>query len=135
MWARIAMGAGFAALVAYASPALAVTETDYYGHWVNVDPATRSLVSVDIANGPGTTIRVHPYGQCHPTPCDWGEALAEKVPIGVALRYRVTFDQGFATKRVRFDIYSVGTLRVSTIVHFTDGSGRADYTTIDVFNH
>lgn len=135
MWTRIAMGAGLAALVAFASPAFAITEADYYGHWVNVDPATRSLVSIDVSNGPGDSVRIHPYGACHPTPCDWGEAIADRINTGGSFRFRHTYNQGFATKRVTVVVQPLGTLRVTTVVHFTDGSGRADYETHDVFHH
>jgi hypothetical protein len=43
----------------------------YAGSWVNDDPATRDVVRVDISAS-GSTLTVHAYGACSPTPCDWG---------------------------------------------------------------
>ena len=135
MWAKIAMGAGFAALVAFTSPAFAETRADYFGHWENVDPATRSIVKVDISPGPGNKIRVRVYGACHPNPCDWGEVIADQATLAGSIIYRVNYDQGFAIKHVRFNINPIGTLKVRTQVNFTEADGRTDYATDDVFHH
>ena len=135
MWARIAMGAGFAALVAFTSPAFAETKAHYFGHWVNEDAATKNIVYIDISNGPGNKIRVHAYGKCTPTPCDWGTVFADRIPDGSGFKYRAAFNQGFAMKHLMLNINPIGTLRVTTTVRFTDGSGRTDYAKHEIFRH
>jgi hypothetical protein len=39
------------------------------------------------------------------------------------------FDRGFGTKSLTAKMISTGLIHVTTVTHFTDGSGRADYTT------
>lgn len=97
------------------------------GYWVNVNSATRSIVRIPITQ---TSVGVfaHAYGACSPTACDWGLARVSGVNPGFA-----TYNQGFATKYLtitRSGLYLV----VSTYVHFTDHSGRADYSTVDRFH-
>ena len=132
MLGKIAMSAGLVALVALASPAMAETKADYFGHWVNVDPATKSLVSVDVGDAAGSQISVHPYGKCHPTPCDWGAQNADHIGGNLNFKFRTIYHQGFANKVVVLDIDPVGTLRVKTMVNFTDG--RENYVANDVFH-
>lgn len=49
-------------------------ETILYGGatWVNTDRNTRGITRIKISNAGGVLV-VHPYGQCSPTDCDWGE--------------------------------------------------------------
>ena len=41
------------------------------GKWKNVDPDTRGLTTLDITVD-GDRVKVHAWGKCHPTDCDWG---------------------------------------------------------------
>ena len=45
------------------------------GDWHNIDSRTRGLVRIVIAEA-GGAITVHPWGACHPDPCDWGTVKA-----------------------------------------------------------
>lgn len=96
------------------------------GDWVNVDPATRNIVRINITQTSVGTF-AHVYGACSPSACDWGLARVSSEYPGFA-----TYNQGFAIKYLtisRSGLYLV----VSTYVHFTDHSGRADYHTVDRF--
>ncbi|HTQ22055.1 hypothetical protein [Mycobacterium sp.] len=92
--------------------------------WQNVDPKTRGIVQIDIAEVPdGLTI--HPWGACLPTPCDWGTQLVH-VPRGAAT-WDVRWSPSFAVEDQHYTRLPDGRLNVTTHTHFTDDSGRADY--------
>ena len=96
------------------------------GYWINVNSATRSIVRIPISQTSSGTY-AHVYGACSPTPCDWGLAPVTGYSPGYT-----TYNQGFAVKYLtitRSGLYLV----VTTYVHFTDHSGRADYNTTDRF--
>jgi len=100
------------------------------GTWKNVDPNTRGLVQIDIAaTSNGVTVR--PWGSCSPTPCDWG-TQSVAVPSG-ASAFDVHWDHGFATVDQHYQLNADGTLTVTGFTHFTDNSGRTDYTADDRF--
>jgi len=104
-----------------------VSASDYAGTWNNVDPNTRAWVRVVIALQ-GNTITAHFYGACSPTPCDAGSASASFNGNPV----HVTLNNGFAVRSITL-LLSGSTLQVTTATHFTDNSGRGDYTTQDNF--
>lgn len=96
------------------------------GTWINVDPHTRGLVRV-VINGN----RIHPYGACHPDPCDWGVLKAKSFSGSVdtssltALEAKQT--TSFSRVNLTLSLEPDGKLRVEAFTHFTDNSGRADY--------
>lgn len=98
------------------------------GTWVNTDPATRDITHIAIAQQPDGSLVMHGYGACQPTDCDWGTApLTFTAGQGTA-----TYTFSFAT--VQLTLTQTGsTLHATTATHFTDGSGRADFTTSDDF--
>jgi hypothetical protein len=116
------------ASVASPTPTPATPVSAFIGAWKNVDPNTRSLVEIDIT-GTATGLTVHPWGACSPTPCDWGSQMVT-VPLG-ASAFDVFWDQGFATVNQHYQLNVDGTLTVSMFTHFTDNSGRSDYTSTD----
>ena len=102
------------------------------GRWVNVDPNTRSLVEIGIDG-----LKIHPYGSCHPTACDWGiiqgKSIGKNVrpsaPTALVARKITNFDW----TEIRLSLASDGKLRAELFTHFTDHSGRADRRTVDLF--
>jgi len=46
--------------------------SQYIATWVNDDSATTGVTRIIITLVSGQTMRVHPYGKCTPTDCDWG---------------------------------------------------------------
>jgi len=102
--------------------------TNYVGTWQNSDPNTRDWVSVDIT-AQGKTLTAHFYGACTPTPCDAGSTSASYQGSPVYLH----MVESFATRDFTLTL-SGSILHVTTFTHFTDNSGRSDYTVQDDFH-
>ncbi len=110
------------------APAL-VQPAPLLGTWIACDKQTRGLVKVVIAQS-GRGLTVHAYGNCTPTPCDWGAVAALPYAANVSSAPAVAFSANykFAFKQtVIVGRLDHGTLIVETFDHFTDGSGRSDY--------
>jgi hypothetical protein len=102
----------------------------FAGIWKNTDPNTRGLVEIDIGQTP-TGLTVRPWGSCTPTPCDWGTQFVS-VPSD-ATNFDIQWDESFAVRSQHYELGSDGRLAVRTMTHFTDASGRADYTSDETF--
>jgi hypothetical protein len=102
--------------------------------WVNCDHATRGLVRLMIAPK-GNEITVHAFGACSPTPCDWGVVnglvYAPNVTSNTAIAFTATYTFSFKQTVIVGHLMN-GALIVETFDHFTDGSGRADYYSLDI---
>jgi|SRR5579875_1323471 len=98
------------------------------GHWENRDSHTRNITSAEIRDDGGET-KVHMWGACHPNPCDWGEGVLE----GNSKTRHVRWTTSFSIKEQTLKLGDGGQeLHVKTHTHFTDHSGRHDYTSNDV---
>jgi len=99
----------------------------FAGTWYNVDPNTGNWVRIEITLQENT-ITAHFWGACKSTPCDAGSAstLFDGNPVQVSLYedYGVEQITLFLTGEI---------LQVTTYTHFTDNSGRSDFTTQDNF--
>jgi len=111
----------------------------FLGAWVNIDPNTRGVPKLYLSLT-GQNVLVHAWGACHPTPCDWGEVKAEPYASTVSSNVRsdTTVLQGVfkpAFAETTFLIRPNGEegLRFEEITHFTDNSGRANYSSTDIF--
>jgi len=102
---------------------------DFIGDWVNVDVNTRGMTHLEIAKVNDSTVSFHGYGKCHPSDCDWGVIIVPFTP-GTVMG---TYNFGFKTTRLTVH-FSNGQLLVENFNHFTDGSGRADYTENDILS-
>jgi hypothetical protein len=139
MLKRIALAACAASLVASAMPASAAGLASFVGTWTNNNPATRGIVKIVITLN-GSTLMVNPYGACSPTPCNWGTqpatAYAPTVSSNLGTQANaatVSFNPGFATNLLT--LTEQGTqLSVSDFTRFTDGSGRTNYDSTDMFH-
>jgi hypothetical protein len=100
------------------------------GSWLNIDPQTRGLPQITI-NMQVNAVTVHAYGSCVPTYCDWGIVGATESADGAL---HVVWNAGFEITTQTLTISSNGQLVSAAHTHFTDGSGRADYDFVDVFN-
>jgi hypothetical protein len=103
------------------------------GDWRNVDPNTRSIVEIIIAGKD-----IHPYGACRPNACDMGvitaESFASSTQSSDISKLVAKKNQGFSQIEISLSLEPVGRLRAEKFTHFTDGSGRADYSSVDYFN-
>lgn len=117
------------------------------GRWTNVDPATGGITRVEVtfscndqilcgvdANGkvtcskPGAPFRLHLWGKCHPSDCDWGAVDGNEVLIGSTRWIYSYYDQGFAKRHVYItpSTSSPGELFLWMYTDFVD-PGRTDY--------
>jgi hypothetical protein len=118
-----------------AAPAQApVVTNDLNGTWFNVDAKTRGLVQIEIHDN-----KIHPYGACHPDPCDWGtlkaKSFAQTVDSGLAVALTAKQSTSFSRVEITLSLQRDGRLRAEMFTHFTDGSGRVDYRTVNYFTH
>lgn len=113
---------------------IAVNAEPLLGTWVNCDHETRGLVRVMI-NPSGKQINLHVFGACQPTPCDWGIVQAKVYAVNVvtqpAVAFAATYTFGFKETVIVGRLMN-GALLVETFDHFTDGSGRADYYSLEI---
>jgi hypothetical protein len=121
---------------AQAAPALCAVPPEE-GSWVNTDPNTRSITRVQVkmvdcndTNTNNPEYRVHLYGACHPSNCDWGSVSGRRLKTGEIYAF---YDQGFAKRDVfiRMSKYRAGQLWVAVRTTFTDG--RSPYDSQDWF--
>jgi hypothetical protein len=103
-------------------------EDPFLGHWDNPDSHTRNITSAEIREDAGE-VKVRMWGACHPNPCDWGETALE----GHGKTRHAHWTASFAARAQTIKLASGGQeLHVKTHTHFTDHSGRRDYTSKDV---
>ncbi|NJM14657.1 MAG: hypothetical protein HC896_04090 [Bacteroidales bacterium] len=103
----------------------------FLGPWVNEDPETSGITKAFISEW-DDSLFVHMWGKCHPTDCDWDSVSTLKSDAidGVL---EVTWNQSFAIRKQTLEVIPDGRLKTVTKTHFTDGSGRADYTKTEFF--
>ena len=107
----------------------------FQGNWINTNSATRSLVRLAIR---GT--QVHPFGMCHPNPCDWGDLRAVAYGPSAGADVRRSAEALVATRHTSYSVVILvirparnNELRVSTFTRFTDNSGRAPFMGTEFF--
>lgn len=107
-----------------------IATSPFVGQWCNKDFNTRGITRVHITQV-GNGLKVHMWGRCHPTECDWGEVTGTLDEGGRVIA--VTWDQSFVVRTQKFQIKPDGALAVTTHSHYTDNSGRADRDETDLF--
>jgi len=118
------------------APPASVPVTSFSGRWRNIDSHTRGITTVEI-DVSGNQASVHAWGACHPTDCDWGRVQASLYAPGVSSRevrslgavYTTSFSQTTLTLR----LVAADSLEVESATHFTDQSGRSDYSAAYAF--
>jgi len=123
---------------AFATPASADIG-QLVGTWQNVNSHDRGVIRF-VVHHVGNAVRVQVFGNCTPTPCDWGIVNAAVFGTGVqsslpqqATVLSASYNQGFAQRQVIIHITG-NQLRADVLTHFTDNSGRANYFDSDLFN-
>ena len=106
------------------------------GHWFNVDLHTRDLVRITIGGSPGSLV-VDPFGACSPSACEWGwqplTTYGNNVSDPDHHAGTAVYDQGFARRLMTFQLLSPTLMSVDVYSLFTDGSGRQNYHTRELF--
>lgn len=114
---------------------LAPSPMPLLGTWTNVDSTTGGLVKIVLGWAAGV-LKVHAFGACHPTPCDWGTvngfAYGANVSANRALAFSAVYKFGFKETILTGHLRS-GSLIVEAFNHFTDGSNRFDYYADETF--
>jgi hypothetical protein len=134
-FSRYAVALATAAVaIAGFTPAALADIGDFIGSWNNADPSTAGITHVVVQPvGGGNAVRVHVFGRCHPSDCDWGtvmgHAYTDSVSSPEARSVVATFNSGFSTDQVILRRGPGHTLRMDLYVAFTDASGRNDYMT------
>lgn len=120
--------------------ALAPSNTNLLGTWENVDPNTRGIIRIIIANNGAGGITVHPFGACHPNPCDIGQVRAlvysNSVGDGVGMHFTANIKSDFAKTILTGTVRNSPRgprLRVNSYTKFTDGSNRYNYSSTASF--
>ena len=103
----------------------------FLGNWTNQVPNTRSITHASIGAN-ATTIYVHMWGKCTPTDCDWGQTTTPAANAANGVLY-LAWAFSFAVDTQQVTILPDGRLAVNGHTHFTDNSGRADYSYTDYF--
>jgi hypothetical protein len=71
------------------------------------------------------------FGNCTPSWCDAGTQAAPFDAVRPT-SFTMVFVESFATRTLDFVLLPSGELRLTNHTHFTDSSGRADYTIVDL---
>ncbi len=132
---RKILNAGGVAALIVAACALSIPAQagvgEFLGSWKNIDPWTKGVTRIDVTPAGPEHVYVRVWGECHPTDCDWGSRPAREFTAGVGsddVRTLVAeFNPGFAEEMVILRRAPSGDLRFEVLTHFTDGSGRRDY--------
>src|SRR4051812_19104253 len=127
--AGASLGSGSATATAIPAPA-------FVGTWNNIASTGHFVkLSFDVVAG---QLRVHAFGACSPTPCDWGiqNALVYGANVSDAngTAFTAQYDFGFEHVIITGKV-TRRSLKTQTYTQFTDGSGRSNYTTIESFVH
>ena len=109
------------------------TASYFAGAWANTDPETRGITKLNIrVDGPNLFVKA--WGKCHPTDCEWGEVPATAYSEGVSTpatadirTIQALFKTNFNKSTMTIRPEDPDGLRADILTHFTDNSGRANY--------
>ena len=110
------------------------------GKWKNVDSSTNGITTLEIQVH-GNKVTIHAWGKCRPTDCDWGtvDATAYAPDVSSPLPSKAVrsavFKTNFDETRLIIDTVDGNKLRVESMTHFTDNSGRSNYSAVYHFAH
>lgn len=71
----------------------------FQGTWTNKDPNARGITKLVITQN-GSEVKVHAWGKCHPSDCDWGEEDGGIIDNAAV----VTWDQKFVIRKMKLTI-------------------------------
>jgi len=104
----------------------------FAGSWTNVDTNTAGITKLDISVT-GTNAKVHAWGKCHPTDCDWGTVQAQAFAPSVSSNVLSGADTLIAIFVTSFSQTTLvikpsgNRLKVDSYDRFLDNSGRSNY--------
>lgn len=95
------------------------TTASFAGTWVSKDPNTRGNTKFVITQD-DADVKVHAWGKCTPTDCDWGEQAGGIIDNAAV----VTWDQKFVIRKMRLTLEGNNELRVVTESVYNDNRPR-----------
>ena len=122
--------------LSFALPSGAVDKSYFIGNWVNVNEQTGGIRAMQIGQQDEQFV-MRAWGACHPILCKWGLTKVSFLAPGGsskdATAATAVFTTNFKEPHLTMRPGANGTLMVEVIVHFTDKSGRSDYTKSEIF--
>ena len=101
--------------------------SDFLGNWVNTDPGASGITRIIVTPMGDNQVRVHVYGQCQPTDCDWGvrpgHSYTENPGSTDVRSIAAEFNAGYSSKTIILRRAPGGDMRFEVLTAFTDGSG------------
>jgi hypothetical protein len=111
-------------------------DTSLDGTWVNVNSSTRGIVKLVITHT-SNGMKVHAWGACTPTPCDWGTKkglpYSSDKSSSAGKAFTAVFKDDVARDTVTGVLKANGRLAVNDFEHYVDNSGRYDHLNQDTF--
>jgi hypothetical protein len=109
----------------------------FVGKWKNVNSNTGGVTTLEISLS-GDKVKVHAWGRCHPTDCDWGtvdataygRAIDSHLP-GDAQTLEATF---YDSIQVIIDLAEGNKLRVEVLDRSRAGSGKSSFSFVETFS-
>jgi hypothetical protein len=103
------------------------------GPWVNENPETGGVVSVNMGPNDEEGFDLQAWGQCSAWDCDWGVTSANTTNWGGSQQITGFWDQGFATRTQTITYLSSSRIQIATATDFTEADGRTDYTSTEFY--
>ena len=114
----------------------AVDRNYFIGNWMNVNKGKGGIKAMQIGQQDDQTL-MRAWGACTPNPCKWGQTKVSFYATNVSSQdvtsATAVFRTSFSITRLTMRPGASGTLEVEVMTHFTDNSGRSDYTNTDRF--
>ncbi len=95
------------------------TTASFQGTWINKDPNTGGNTKFVITQN-DSEVKVHAWGKCHPTDCDWGEQDGGIIDNAAV----VTWDQKFVIRKMKLTLEGNNELRAVTESVYADNRPR-----------
>ncbi len=105
--------------------------TKFAGNWSNEDRSTGIITRIFVDQQFDKAL-VHAWSRCRPTDCDLGIARTPSFEAYYG-SLEVKWHSRSSVIRANLALVRGDRLQVRTKVHFTDDSGRSDYTFVDYF--
>lgn len=110
--------------------------TEWSGTWVNQNSNTSGITRFVLVPNGSHKFKVHVYGKCHPTDCDWGttEMITYARQDGYYFYGTANYAQGFKNTALIFTL-AEGPVVLESFNQFLDNSNRRNYYTREQFTH
>ena len=115
----------------FAGTARGAAPSAFTGIWLNINPKTTNITQMEIGIFK-TAFRVHTWGACTPTDCDWG-SVSVLIPPRLGDTFAAQYDFGYALVTLTITLISPNSLHVHMLMDYTPEDGRRDYETDDYF--